>query len=697
MAISDETKGLSGDEKLLADAKRRFRIAADAEEEIRKASLEDMKFENGEQWDALVLQQRRAQGRPALTVNRLPGFVHQVTNDQRQNRPAGEVSPVGDGATTETAEVLQGIIRHIETNSAADQAYDSAFQDAVIGGYGYWRITTDYVDEMSFDQEILIKRVQNPFSVYFDPGATEVDYSDAGFGFVTESYMIEDFEEKFPDAKTEGMTWTATGDGWIEKDRVRVAEYFWKEEVQKTIELYSDGEVRIKLSEKEQVANPYNLDPGVVKVGERVTVVPYIKWALITDWTVLKRTDWPGRWIPIIPVLGEDKYIDGKRTLKGLVRDAVDSQRQYNFMISAATEAIALAPKAPYIGTAKMFEGYEREWQTMNTSTRPYLKVNPDPQAPGAFPQRQQAEPPIQGMLAAVAHASDDMKVTTGIYDASLGARSNEVSGRGILERQKQSQSGNFHYVDNLSRSIRHSTRVILDLIPKVYDAQRVVRIINPDGTQGMVSVNGDPNNLPPGVSSVYDLQVGRYDVTVSAGPSYQTKRQEAAATLTQLVASNPEIMKIAGDLVVSSYDFPYAQEIAERVKRTISPQITMDNDDLKKLPPDAQAVVAQLQSQLQQMQGQLQQAQSPIQLKMLELESKERIEFEQMNLDREKLRVQIVVADITAKAASAQAAMDAELALIQQGASQAHEAAMQEVQGQQQQQQPAQESAPAN
>lgn len=698
--MADELKG--ADEKLLETAKKRFREAAEAETEIRRLSLEDKKFAAGEQWDEAIEAARKLDGRPCLTVNKIPQFTQQVTNDQRQNRPAIKVNPVDDGGDVKTAGVIQGLIRHIEYASGADAAYDWAFEDAVVGGYGYVRVLTDYADTLGFDQEIQIDRVKNPFSVYVDPSVQKPDYSDANYMFVETKYSKEAFKTAYPDAALNGSDWRGEGDGWLSPDECRVCEYFYKEQVKKTIVLMSDGTIHLK--DEMPGLETFALK-GVTQVNERVTRVPFIKWAKITDGEVLERGEWPGKWIPIVPVLGKELDLDGKKVLKGIVRDSKDPQRQYNFMETAATEMIALAPKAPFIGYAGQFEGFERKWQAANKVNFPYLEVKPvlvqGQIAP--LPQRQQAEPPIQAMGEMIAHAADDMKSTTGIFDASLGARSNETSGAGIRARQSQSQSGNFHYVDNLTRTLRHLGLILIDLIPKVYDAKRVVRIIGDDGTQSTVTVNNKPpagQGLPPGVANIYDLSVGKYDVTVSAGPSYQTKRQEAVAGLMNLVSSYPQLMSIAGDLLVKSMDIPDAEAISERIFRSIPPNLTMPEDPMEGVPMEAQQRFSQLMQQLQAANQQLQQLQqeqqSQMAPKMAELESKERIELAKLaakerddaarnTIDIQKIQVSLVTAQATIDGKLADRNIQSELAVTQQQLDHAHEAAMLALQAQQQ------------
>ncbi len=697
--------------KLVETAKKRFQLAVDAESEIRKMALEDLKFRSGEQWPDGIKRQRETDGRPCLTINQIPQFIRQVTNEQRQNRPSIQVNPIDDEADPETAEIIQGIIRHIEYDSSADAAYDTAFEAAVTSGFGYWRVNTAYNGPMSFDQDIKILRIRNPFTVYMDPNAKEPDYSDANYGFVMETYSKDEYKAKYPKSDLAATAdWKSIGDDWVQEETVRVVEYFYKETETKTICLLNDQSTVMK----DYV--PEKLPKGVSIVSERETQIDLIKWAKLNGVEVLEETDWAGRWIPIVPVLGQELDIDGKRVLEGIVRNAKEPQQQYNFMASASTEAIALSPKAPYVVAEGQIEGREHEWKTANVNnyavlTYKGISIDGRPAPP---PQRNTVEPAIQATTEAMMQASADLKAVTGIYQAALGAQGNETSGKGILARQSQSQGSNYHYVDNLTRALKHTGRIILDLIPKVYDTQRVMRIIGEDGAQSTATIGpSDPSMSPEeqaeaaGVERIYDITVGQYDVTISTGPSYQTKRQEAVVSMMQLVSAFPQLMAVAGDLLVLHMDWPGAKDIADRLKTVLPPAIQAldDKTRMAQLPPELQQQFAMLTHQNQQLTQTLEQATNDVKnqvtAKQAELESKERIHFASLSFDQEKLKLEyaklqnaLVVADIAAKAASAQSEMDREMEFIGQQIDNAHEYAMSQTEHEQAQQQTAQQGA---
>lgn len=642
MAESKEQREKNRTEAFLEQAHRRFKLAAEAEKGTRDAALKDLKFSVGEQWDARIKATRDSDNRPCLVMNRLPGFIRQVTNEQRQERPAIQVNPVGDGATVETAEVEQGIIRHIETNSEAEIAYDHAFDMMVRMSFGYWRIITEYTDaEDSIEQDIKIKRIKNPFTVYFDPFSTEPDYSDARWAFIIEDLPDAAFREQYPESALLSLSdYSSIGDrapGWAQKDTIRVAEYFYVEEEKYNLYQLPDGTL---------VLNP----PGNMEgVREHKKSRRRVRWAKITAVDILQENEWRGEWIPIVAVLGDDVDVDGKRHLSGMVRNAIDPQRAYNYWISAATEMIALAPKAPFVGAEGQFEGHEKEWLEANVRNLPYLEYKPYDVAgkPVGPPQRQSAEPPIQAMGAMIGLAADDLKATIGIYEAGLGQRGPEQSGKAILARQAKSDIATLNYTDNLSRSMRFTGRILIDLIPKIYDTTRIQRIVNPDNSIDHVIIyNGQdqeeaargmiPEDSP--IKKIFDVGVGKYDISISVGPSYQSKRQEAVASMIDFLKVFPQAAAFIGDLIARAMDWPGAKEIADRLKKML-PANLQDRDD-----QDPKIQLQQAQSQLQQQGAILKQANDMVQqqagmiknkrveqegaldMKKMELESKERI-----------------------------------------------------------------------
>jgi hypothetical protein len=620
-----EKKIKKSDEDILRVARERFTLAEEAEREIRQVALEDLEFRTGNQWPADVRAERERDHRPCLTINRMPQFIRQITNDQRQNRPSIKVFPVDDKGDIETAKIFQGLIRHIEYNSNADIAYDTAFEGAVIKSFGYYRIITDYIDAMSFDQEILIKRIRNHFSVYMDPHSKEPDGSDANWAFIFEDVPKDDFKADNPDAKLSAMDdWVSVGNqmqGWVSKSAVRVAEYFYKEHEEVEICLLSTGETVPK----------DKVPPGAQIVNTRKTKVPVIKWCKLNGVEVLSETVWPGQWIPIIPVIGDELDVNGKRVLEGVIRHAKDSQRMYNYWASTETETIALAPKAPYIvAEGQIPKEYQAAWRTANSKNHAYLEYKPT--SVGGIqagpPQRQVYEAPVQAITGARMQAADDLKATTGIYDSALGSSGNEKSGVAIQRRNIQSQTSNFHFIDNLTRSLRHSGRIIVDLIPHVYDSARAERILGEDGEASIVALN-QVFQEKNGEVKKYDLGLGRYDVAIETGPSFATKRQEALSSMLDLTRSYTQMVSIVGDLMMKNMDFPGATEMAERFKKTLPPNLLADpKDGPPPLPPQAKAQMDQMHQMIGQLTQHLNDATDKLKTNQLTLESRERIEL---------------------------------------------------------------------
>lgn len=613
-------------EEILQIARKRFQLAVEANAANREEELDDLEFRVGDQWPEEIRAERERERRPVITVNKMPQYIRQVTNDQRQNRPSIKVNPVDDRADVDTAKIYQGLIRHIENNSNADVAYDTAFEGAATKGSGYFRIVTDYSDPNSFDQEIFIRRIRNSFSVYLDPHAQEADASDANWGFVFEDMSHDDYKAQYPQSKMASMTdWKSLGDevgSWASEDTVRVAEYFYKTFQRVTIVQLSDGTVR------ELASLPKTLPSGITIKQKRESIKPAIRWLKINAAEILESTDWPGQWIPIIPVVGDEVDVNGRVIREGVIRHAKDPQRMQNFFVSAEAEQIALAPKTPFIAAEGQLKGYEKQWKTANTVNHSVLQyvpraLNGQPLPP---PQRQNFEPAVQAITNARLQSNEDMKATTGIYDASLGARSNEKSGIAIQRRNSQAQTSNFHFIDNLSRALRHGGRILVDLIPHIYDTERVIRTLGEDDTVEMVKINGIFEHN--GQKKNYRFGHGKYDVTVSSGPSFQTKRQEAVDSMMAMTQAYPKVAEVAGDLLVRNMDWPGASEIADRLKKTLPPGLVEENDKEKAaIPQEARNQMEQMSQMIEQLTQQLNKVTEENKSKILELESKERIE----------------------------------------------------------------------
>lgn len=587
--LSKTMEASLSDDEIIRDAREAFERAADFEAENRREALDDLRFARlGEQWPERIRRERELDGRPCLTINRLPAFIRQVVNDARQNKPGMVVHPVDDAADPETAEVLNGLIRHIEQSSDAEVAYDTALDFAVTGGFGYFRINTRYASDDTFDQDLVVERVANPFSIYGDPDASAADSSDWNSAFVVDTMPKAVFEARWKGA--DAVDWSADAyasltNPWLDGEQVMVAEHWRREPVSRQIVALSDGQVVEAATYQQQKAMFDAL--GVSAVGHPRNVASHkVIQRILTGAEVLETVEWAGRFIPIVPVYGEEIHIDGRRRLRSLVRDAKDAQRMFNYWRTTSTELVALAPKAPFIGRKGAFETDSAKWATANTQTHAYIEYD-GPEAP----QRQDFAGPPAGAVQEALTASDDMKAAIGLFDASLGARSNETSGKAILMRQREGDVSTFHYIDNLNRALRHGGRVLLDLIPRVYATSRVIRVLGQDGHAASVAVGAGASQAAgqlKAVEKIYDLTVGKYDVTVQAGPSFTSRREEAANQMIELIRAYPAAAPVIGDLLAKNLDWPGADEVAQRLAALLPPQVNGGD-------PQAQAAQAQI------------------------------------------------------------------------------------------------------
>ena len=559
--MDDETS--PADERILAQARADFARAREAGREDRQAAAEDLRFARlGEQWPEAIRRAREQEGRPCLTLNRLPAFIRQVVNEARQNRPAITCHPVDSAADPATAEVLNGLIRNIEQSSDADVAYDTALDFAVTCGFGVLRIVARPSEGGSEDLDLAIERVADPFSVWGDPDSLAADSSDWDVAFVTRQMDRRAFAARWPQAEAVDFEdEDPAGAGGPRREaggQVRLVEFWRREAVERSLITLTDGQEME--AEVFEARRPFLEAAGLAPVGPpRTAPGVRVVQRILSGAAVLETVDGPGRFIPLVPVYGEEIRVDGRRRLRGLVRDARDAQRMFNYWRTTSTELVALAPKAPFIGRKGAFDTDQAKWASANSQTHAFIEYDgPEP------PQRQPFAGVPAGALQEALNAADDLKSIMGLHDASLGARSNETSGKAILARQREGDVSTFHYIDNLSRAIRHAGRVLIDLIPRVYSTQRMVRILGPDGAPALVQVNGAEG----GGGRVFDLGVGRYDLTVRAGPSFASRREEAASQMIELIRAYPPAAPLIGDLLARNLDWPGAEEVARRLAR---------------------------------------------------------------------------------------------------------------------------------
>ena len=620
----------------IEEAKQFLRLCNDSDSNNRAEALDDVRFAAGDQWPVDVQNSRVLEARPCLTINKVDAYIRQICNQQRQQRPRIKVHGMNNDSDAKVAKIITGITRHIENQSDADQAYDHAFEYCVKMGWGYWRVTTDYVRDDSFDQEIYIKRIENPFSVYFDPNSVEPDGSDSEKCLVTTVVSKAVFRKMYPNAEdTQGFSSRGTGDTeseWVTKEDIRIAEYFYTEREKAMIIQLSDGTTGYsdEMPSKEALA-----EAGITVIDKRDTWRKKIKWCKLTAMQILEEGEWAGKFIPIVPVYGQEVRVDDKHKKFGLVRMAKDPQRMYNYWSTALTETVALAPKAKWLLAEGQDEGHENEWAMANIKAMPVLRYKQTDiegrMAPA--PTRLQPEPPPAGVMTALQGMNQDLQAVVGIFDPAQLPQGMQ-SGKSLQGQQAQADMTNFHYYDNLTRSIRHTGRIILDLIPKIYDRQRVMRIIGDDGKPEMVTIN-EQGQDEQGVSKVLnDVTVGEYDVVMETGPGYNSKRQEAVDSMMSLLGADPTLMQTAGDLIFRNMDFPGADVIADRLAAA-NPMSQID--DKSPIPPQVQMQLAQSKQMIQQLQQQIQAE---------EMDKKYRATVQQQvqeaETEREKMRLQV-------------------------------------------------------
>jgi hypothetical protein len=640
------------DTDILKEAQEAFAECEERERENRKAAEDDIRFARlEEQWDATVRADREREGRPCLTINKLAPVIRQVVNDSRQNKPAIKVLPQDSKADPETAEIYTGLIRNIETSSDADIAYDTAVDSAVTCGMGYFRINLRYACDDNWEQDIVFDRVADPFAVYGDPNSTTADGSDWNVAFVSEMMAKKAFQKQFKGAAE--VDWTANDfpHHWEEGDKIRVAEYWTREEIKRKIVLLSapmvqDGPLVIDLKEYEKNKAFFDAAGITLEGPPREVMSHKVTQRLLTGTEVIQKTDWAGRYIPIVPVYGDEINLGGKRYLRSLIRSAKDSQKMFNYWSTTMTEVVALAPKAPWVGPVGSFETDQAKWETANKASHATLEYDNKGQAP----MRQPFAGVPAGAMQEAMNASDNIKAVTGIYDASLGAKSNETSGRAIMARQREGDVSTFHFIDNLSRSIRHGGRILIDLIPKIYTQDRIVRVLGEDGAATTVPL-GQPTKTKEGKERVYDLSVGKYDLAVKAGPSFTTRREEAAQQMIELIRAHPAAAPVIGDKLVSFLDLPGGDEIAERLKKMLPPQLQEGGEgEQGGIPPQVQQMIQQGQQalqeqgvQIQELEAQLQKAELNTQIKSAELAIKEQeLGIKQFEAETDRMRLEI-------------------------------------------------------
>lgn len=612
----------------LEEAFERFKASELAEGEWRRDALSDLKFYDGDQWDETARRRRKKNKQPILTINRLKQFKRQITNEIRGQRPAIQINPRED-ATVEAAALLQGHIRDIEIDSCAETVYDLGTDQMVITGLGYWRVNSEYRSGLTFDQKVVIEPIKNHLTVYDDPDCEKLDRSDRRYCFIVVDMDKDEFKRQYPDSQTASalLQFQSVGDNakaWLKEGGVRVAEYYTVEEQEETLyELVNGRLVTDAPANKDEI------------VRERTVCHPHVCWHKISALDILEEQDIPCEHIPLVVVIGEESNINGRLNWSGMVRDAKDAQRAYNYWKTSATSQIALAGKAPYLAASGQIQTHEDEWRTSNLEDPAVLTYEPVVEGNQLLPPpaRDLAEPPIQAMNQMMGGAANDLMATTGLNDASLGERRPDEAAKSVLLRQNQGHMATSHYSDNVSRAVRFTGELVLSYLRLMDEAPRQARIIKPDDTVEHVvlhknDIAGAKKVAKHEKQKIVDLSQGSYDVTVSVGPSYQTKRQEAVQSILSLVQAAPQMLSMVGDLLVGNMDWHNAPEIAKRLKKMLPPQL-QDEDtggDPEKERDQLKGQLQQMMQQHQQLAQSLQSAMQIINTKQIEANSRERV-----------------------------------------------------------------------
>lgn len=639
-ASRQDEEEIDPDKALLDEAKERFKKCEDWEVNFRALYVQDVKFANGDpdnawQWPDDLRRDREVNKRPALTINKVKKHVNLITNDARQNKPAIAIKPTSEEASFKSAEVFEGVIRDIEYKSNAQDIYDDATDSQVEGGIGYWRVEQYYPDDDSFDQALRIAPVRSHLAVYLDPDIKEKSGLDARYGFVFDEIPRKEFERMYPDEDLSAMSQDpglGEGDTWIRPDYVRVAEYYRILETRDTLYWVEDD--KGEETEFFESEAPKNFKEALVegKYKTRKVMRKQLEWYKIAGHKIVERdTKRPGKYVPIVRVVGEEKIIAGQLERKGFVRALKDAQRMINYNASAEIESAAMATKTKWVGSAAAFEGNEVAWNNANRSNAAYLTFNHLDKSDGsplpaqALPQRIDPAANTPAYLTGMQMADQWLREVSGQEQAQLGQQSNEISGKAINARQRQADIATYLYVNNLAIAIRATGIIIIDLFRHIYDTKRVLQILGKDGVPAEVTMDPNADQAYTVVTEgdvervLFNPNVGKYEVHSEVGPAYSTQRQEAWNAFVSIVTGAPALIDEIGDLMFKSADFPLADKIAERLRRKIEATAPFLLDGKSPSPQ-----MQQLTAALQQAEGQVADLINKLAEKNLELKNKE-------------------------------------------------------------------------
>lgn len=660
-----------GREDFLKTARERFSRSSEESKDWREEAALCMKFLTGDQWPEDNKRQRQADGRPCLTVNRLSQLVRLVSNEISKSKPGMSVHPVDSKADVDTAKLFLGIIRHIERVQDSTVAYGTATDAQVRCGLGYFGFSTRYSKKDAFEQEIGLRYFPNSLAVFRDPASMEFDGSDSMFYFVIEKFSKEAYKERWPKSELNeegGASFMTEGyDNWVKKDEIQVAEYWHVEKETRTLVELKSGVI----AWKDELDYPAKEIEDMTE-QKREVETRTVKRSMINGYEVLEEDDWPGAWIPIIPVFGEIIYVAGKAKIRGLIEDAKEPQRVLNYMFSGAMEMMALAPKSPWIAARKQIAHNRTDWLQSNTRSVAVLEYDPvvadtdGGQVAVPPPTRNVYEPPIQSLVVGLRLAEDGIRHAVGLHAPSIGQLSSERSGKAIGKLQQQGSLATYHYVLNFARSIRYAAKQLIGdgenqgLIQIIYNEPgRIIRIIGEDSIEKMFALGKEKDVPDKNVTGMkdfagfHDITAGLYDLATDVGQAFSTQRQEAFAAISQIFQSQPDLMKLYGDVWLRNADFPGAQEMADRALKTLPPHLRGEEMEV---PPEIQEQMEQMKQQMEQMGQELDKRERIIQTKQVETAAEQQIKQSEIDSKEriEAVKAELKSTEILAKAMQA-------------------------------------------
>lgn len=649
------TNKTSRERDLVVEVTKKYKQTSTDWATIRQKSNEDQKFFSGEQYDAAYARgQRQKNHQVLIQINRLPNFVQQVENDIRQLSPRLEVHATDELGSDEMAGVIQGIVRHIEAISNADNAYISASgrNGALVPGFGFMKIETDYANNDTFDQEIYIREVKNPFKILPDFNAVKSDFSDAEYWFEFEDISKEKYKETYPKSilSAQGVTWSNIGDkAFVKENQIRLVKYWYKDTTPRKLCLYEDGTTQYEDEGTPQMEVAPNVFAPIPIREFRIVDNHEVKWLVTNGSEILDEGTWHDSEFPFVAVLGNDTFVDGVRDIHGIIRYAKEPQKIFNYMSSQFIRKIAASNKSPWLADINGIpEPMRKYWESSNVDERAILYW--DSKNSAFKPERgDSTEPAVQALLQACTKFENDLKATIGIYDAGVGnqqaGQQADQSGIAIQTLAEQGKNANFHFSHNYVLSMKRLGDLIVRLIPKIYDTPRTIRIIGADNQAELVAINQVFTKA--GQHKNYDIaNASGYDCVIDMGPSFATKKAQQSESMLRFAAAYPQIMPAIADLIAQDLDWDTSKAIADRIVQVQAAtmpflQHSKDNDNI---PSSVKAQMVQMQAQLQAANQHVQTLAQAYQAAEMQLKDRSQEQQIKLQIEHEKSQTQLLL-----------------------------------------------------